>query len=196
MSTATFEIVPLKVEAVSRVTESNVDQFLEALRTWVATINSDPKTDEDFGQAEIDVKKLKETRDLIKKGYAEIMEKATDINQLIAKLREGEGEVTKLARDLEKQVNAAKDRIRESIVDEAFELLECPRSQSRNFRADLEAAIKGRKKLDKMRSAVSDELMMLNARFAANREILDQFAEEHGAHLIADRDLLEVKSST
>ncbi|MBK1884830.1 hypothetical protein JIN85_20640, partial [Luteolibacter pohnpeiensis] len=32
--------------------------------------------------------------------------------------------------------------------------------------------------------------------FAANREILDQFAEEHGAHLIADRDLLEVKSST
>lgn len=54
-----FSIIPLTIETRGEIVTNNLAEFRELVREALGNINRDLTTDEEFGQAELDVKALK-----------------------------------------------------------------------------------------------------------------------------------------
>ena len=66
MTTEQTNTMPLLViEAEGKIITSNLDEFDAAARQWLADINRNLRTDEDFDLAASDVKKAKQVEDLL-----------------------------------------------------------------------------------------------------------------------------------
>ena len=149
------------------VVASNLPEFGTALRTFISRIPATPSTDQEFADCESACKALKRAEDALESSEEHALAQMSDVNELrrtIADLR-NLARQTRLAS--EKAVAARKETIRGEIVAEGIAQAS-KHMQSLNDRlgrslmppvqADFGGVIKGKRSVDSIREAVSNEL--------------------------------------
>jgi hypothetical protein len=190
----TFELIPLTIETRGEVIASNVDEFRELVRGALANINRELKTDEEFGQAELDVKALKGAEDAVKAAKEKALADAEQLNALFRALDETGEEIRAPRLELEKLIAKRKEEVKNELVTEALAKLECaPRLRASAYGRSLQEAIKGKRTLDSMRKALDVTVTTHNALIGQARIAIDTFTWEHGKELVLDAEDLEVK---
>ena len=191
----TFELIPLIIETRGEVIASNVDEFRELVRGALADINRELKTDEEFGQAELDVKALKGAEDAVKAAKEKALADAEQLNALFRALDETGEEIRAPRLELEKLIAKRKEEVKTELVTEALGRLDCaPRLRASVFGRSLQDAIKGKRTLDSMRKALDVTVTTHNAMIGQCRIAIDTFTWEHGKELVLDAEDLEVKT--
>lgn len=197
MSNHPFTIIPLTIEARGEVISSNIDEFRELVREALGTINRDLQTDEQFGQAELDAKALKEAEENVKSAKDKALADAESLHALFVAMDETSEEIRKARLDLETQIKKRKEEVKSEIVEEFLSKLIRlgieTKTARKHFLSELQEKIKGKRTLESMRTACRIYQTTQQAMIIQSRGILDSFEKAHGADLIMDRRELELE---
>ena len=170
----------LHIEVTGHVTASNLREYKEHALAVFAGINRNLATDQDFADAEQAVKWCADVESRLAAAKQHALSQTASIDELFRTVDEISAEARRVRLDLDKLVKAEKEHRRLEIVGAGSAALSAHITELNNrigFRfmpdvqADFAGAIKGKKSLDSMRSAVNDELA--RAKIAAN-EIADR----------------------
>lgn len=185
----------LAVVVKGEVVSSNLPEFRAAIKAFVGNINQTLESDEQFGQAEIDVKSMKELEKMIQEGKKAAIEQAAELNNLLLSLDAAQKEVSTPRLALEKLIDAQKIAVRAKLVADALAQIDVhplARAAQKSF---LEAAIKGKKNLSSMVASLEEQVAYINGKIAKNKEILQGFKNANGTHLIPDEQALLTDST-
>lgn len=180
----------LDLVVTGEVVRGNLDLFKKAITEGLEALNMEPETDEEFGQAEQDVKGLKEAEGLISNGKAEALKQAKDLQALFDELDESGEEVRQARLALEKKVKAKKEEIRKDIL--ADELAKVEAVSQEHYRGRIEQAMKSKRTLKSWRDAAKKERIFINTEVQNARAVIDRFKEKHGESIALDRNKLEL----
>lgn len=170
----------LLIEVTGQVTASNLREYKEHALAVFAGINRNLATDQDFADAEQAVKWCADVESRLAAAKQHALSQTASIDELFRTVDEISAEARRVRLDLDKLVKAEKEHRRLGIVGAGSAALSAHITELNNrigFRfmpdvqVDFAGAIKGKKSLDSMRSAVNDELA--RAKIAAN-EIADR----------------------
>ncbi|MCW1885599.1 hypothetical protein OKA04_12745 [Luteolibacter flavescens] len=190
----TFELIPLSIETRGEVIASNVDEFRELVRGALSNINRDLKTDEEFGQAELDVKALKGAEDGVRSAKEKAIADAEQLNALFVALDETAEEIRAPRLELEKLIARRKDEVKNELITAAIARLDCaPRLRAGTFGKGLTECIKGKRTLETMRKALDVAVTTHNGMIGQCRVAIDTFMWDHGKELVPDAEDLEVR---
>lgn len=193
MSGHAFEIIPLTVEARGEIIVNNLPEFRDLVREALSNINRDLKTDEDFGQAELDVKALKHAEDTVRAAAIKAFD--DKLKALVEGLNDTAEEIRAPRLELEKLIAKRKDEVKAELIAEAMGNLDCaPRLRQATFGKSVSESIKGKRTLDSMRKALHVTVSVHNAHIARSRAAIASFEKAHGMEMTMDREELEVKS--
>ena len=198
----------LHIEVTGHVTASNLREYKEHALAVFAGINRNLATDQDFADAEQAVKWCADVESRLAAAKQHALSQTASIDELFRTVDEISAEARRVRLDLDKLVKAEKEHRRLEIVGAGRAALAAHITELNNrigFRfmpdvqADFAGAIKGKKSLDSIRSAVNDELA--RAKIAAN-EIADRITlnlrtlAEHAEHasLFPDTATLALKA--
>jgi hypothetical protein len=187
-----FSIIPLTVEARGEIITNNLPEFRELVREALGKINRDLKSDEDFGQAEVDVKALKAAEDAVRDAAVQAFDER--LKTMVAELTETAEEIRTPRLELEKLIAKRKDEVKSEIVEAALATFDIDASLARRiYLKGLQDELKGKRTLESMQKAVRFYAATQQALIAECRKLLDSFEKAHGADLIPDRRNLEVE---
>lgn len=191
-----LEIIPLNVSAKGEVLSSNLAEFRASVKTVLDSISLTPETYDEFGRAEQDVKMLKGAEDAVKSAKKKALEDAQSLYEFFNALDESSEEIRQARLTLERKIADQKEKIRTDLVKAASERLDCPaRLRQKAFGRLMEEAIKGKRSIKSIETSLDIVVANANAAISANREMIRQFADEHGEKLILDAEDLEVQST-
>lgn len=180
----TFEILPLSCTVKGEVISSNLRAFCESVTTALSQIQRDLVTDADFGRAEIQVKALNDAESNVKAAKEKALAGALPLQQLLATLDDAAEEIRQARLGLEKQIKDRKATLRSELVAEYLAKIQHP--WRKNFEPNALEAVKGKRTLETMRSALEKVSDAANQRLGTNRAILAAFEKEHGATIILE----------
>lgn len=204
----TLPAVSVKVNGALAIV-SNLPDFGQALREYIAKIPEKPSTDQEFADTEAACKALKRAEDALEAAENNALAQLSDVDTMRRLVADFKALARNTRLQREKLVAQRKDQIREEIVMDGRRALN-DHLASLNARlgkpwmptvtADFAGAIKGKRTIDSLRDAVSTALA--NAKIEAN-EIADRIqlnlntlrdqASEHG-FLFADAHALVQKA--
>lgn len=188
-----FEIIPLEIEARGEIITNNLPAFREFVRERLGQINRELKTDEEFGQAELDVKALKTAEESVRD--AAIKSFDDQLKALVDALNETAEEIRVPRLELERLIASRKESVKTEIVEEFLAAFDIdPLDARRNYLAGLQNAIKGKRTLESMRKACEVFQATSQAVIHSNRKSIATFEAAHGQDLTMDRRELELKS--
>lgn len=188
----TFELIPLAIETRGEIIANNLPEFRELVREAIGRINRDLKSDEEFGQAELDVKALKSAEDAVRSAAIQAFDE--QLKALVDGLNETAEEIRAPRLELEKLIAKRKEEVKQELITEAMGRLICAaRLRASVFGRSLTEAIKGKRTLDSMRKALDVMVVNHNAMIEKARIAIDTFTWEHGKELAMDAEDLEVK---
>lgn len=200
----------LVVKVTGQVTESNFDEYKQQLIAQIQSANKELETDEDFVEAESNVKLFKAAEDSIVEAKAAALEQAADIQKLFADLDEVSEEARQARLSLNRQITAQKEKIKSDLVESAELEMRALISELKGdfkivnplvfVRSDFEAAIKGKKKIDSMREAIDQVKDEICERITGHqdqinncREILNDITEERKSLFQDEKALLSME---
>ena len=187
----------------SQVVASNLDDFAANVKAEIAKINTDLQTDEDFAVAEKQVKELKEAETAIKAAKEAALADAEDVRKLLATADEIAALLAETRLTLDKQVKAAKERVKGQITGRCREALlaQINKADARivatlrlvctpaEINADIDAAAKGKKTASGIETACATVLQTWTDKIAAQEKELAARYEKIPAdklHLFTD----------
>lgn len=193
---AILSLPALAIQIRGEVTLSNLPAFKEAATKFIANINTDLKTDEDFAQAEATVKFCKSAEDDLDAAKKSAIGQTASIDELMRTIDHIQAQLRDKRLVLDKAVKNQKQRIKEEIVKEAsdeytkhcIQLDDELRGLGLTFigaRPDFDAATKNKKTLASLHGAVDDTLadakITADAQAKALREKAKWFKENGGS---------------
>ena len=187
----------------SQIVESNLDDFAANVKAEIAKINTDLQTDEDFAVAEKQVKELKEAETAIKAAKEAALADAEDVRKLLATADEIAALLAETRLTLDKQVKAAKERVKADITGRCREALlaQINKADERiaatlrlvctpaEINADIDAAAKGKKTASGIETACATVLQTWTDKIAEQEKKLVARYEKIPAdklHLFSD----------
>ena len=187
----------------SQVVASNLDDFAANVKAKIAKIKTDLTTDEDFAAAEKQVKELKEAEAAIKAAKEAALADAEDVRNLLATADEIAALLAETRLTLDKQVKAAKERVKGEITGRCREALlaQINKADTRiaatlrlvctpaEINADIDAAAKGKKTASGIETACATVLQTWTDKIAEQEKKLVARYEKIPAdklHLFAD----------
>lgn len=189
-----FTIIPLTIEARGEVISSNINEFRELVREALGTINRDLQTDEQFGQAELDAKALKEAEENVKSAKDKALADAESLHALFVAMDETSEEIRKARLDLETQIKKRKEEVKSEIVEEFLAAFDIdPTTARKHFLAGLQSNIKGKRTVESMRTACRVFQTTQQARIIEARASIERFVGKFGKDLVMDARDLELK---
>lgn len=196
-----IEALPtLSVQVQGSITKSNLEVFNNSALEFIENINTDLKTDEDFGKAELTVKFCGNAEKELENVKAQILGQTADIDHVFKTIDHLSESMRVKRLQLEKLVKSQKTLIKSNIVNEAkekfadhiYELSQELEHLTINVVGDFAGAIKGKRNLDSMRNAANTELAQCKIKadqiaevMKANLAVINDKATEHRA-LFAD----------
>lgn len=187
----TFELIPLTIETRGEIISSNLDEFRELVREALGNINRDLKTDEEFGQAELDVKGLKNWEDAVRGAALKAFDEK--LKALVESLDQTAEEIRAPRLELEKLISKRKEEVKAEIIEEFIGAYDIEPSVARKqFLGGLQSSINGKRTLDSMRTACRVYQATTQATIKKARAVIDSFEKAHGPDLIMDRRELEL----
>jgi hypothetical protein len=191
-----FTLIPLAIEARGEVIASNVNEVRDLVRAALANINRNLTTDEEFGQAELDVKALKGAEEDFTSAKEKALKDAEALHNLFAAIDATVEEIRKPRLELEKLITKRKEEVKSELIEEALATFDIdPRDARNNFLSGLQTAIKGKRTLDSMRTALRVYATTQQAVITSNRKSIHTFENAHGQDMTMDRTELELKSN-
>lgn len=188
---------------------SNLPDFGQALREYIAKIPEKPSTDQEFADTEAACKALKRAEDALEAAENNALAQLSDVDTMRRLVADFKALARNTRLQREKLVAQRKDQIREELVMEGRRALtdhltglnaRLGQPWMPTITADFAGAIKGKRTIDSLRDAVNTTLA--NAKIQAN-EIADRIqvnlntlrdhASEHG-FLFADAHTIVQKS--
>lgn len=185
----------LAIAVEGKVVKSNLPEFREMVAAYVATINTELATDEQFGQAEQDVKKLQLMEEAIDQAKDKALRDADEIYQLMQNL----SEIAEIPRQtrlaLLKRIESQKKAVRAQMIADALNQINCaPSLRLKSFGSIVENAIKGKRTLDSMNKALGVIIASLNKNIDQSRAAIKQWELENGES-VPDADALAIESA-
>lgn len=170
----------------SQVVASNLDDFAANVKAEIAKINTDLQTDEDFAAAEKQVKELKEAETAIKAAKEAALADAEDVRKLLSTADEIAALLAETRLTLDKQVKAAKERVKADITGRCREALlaQINKADTRiaatlrlvctpaEINADIDAAAKGKKTASGIEAACATVLQTWTDKIAEQEKKL------------------------
>ena len=191
----TTEIV-LAIEAKGEIISSNFPAFAEMVRARLGEINRDLATDDDFDQADADAKAIAGAEAALKSAKEKALADAEQLHALFEGIDGLAAELAAARVDLAGQIRRRKEEVKAEIVEEYLAEFDIePKLARRQFLTGLQAAIKGKRTVESMRSACRVYQATQQAAIVASREVLARFEAKFGADSIPDRAELELKSA-
>lgn len=155
----------LRIQLSGEVRETNLPAFREQAMAMIASINTKLVTDNDFADAEATVKYLKAGEDQLKAAKAAALSQTADIDELFRTVDEVSEQMRRKRLDLDKLVQAQKQAVRDEILREGrAALADHMAALDASLDGytmpepvcDLAGAMKGKKTIASLRSAVND----------------------------------------
>ncbi|MEG2971722.1 MAG: hypothetical protein RR808_09660 [Akkermansia sp.] len=191
-----FENLVLVVEAKGEVLSSNLDVFRESVRENLLLVNRDLRSDEDFGQAELDVKGLKFAEEVVKEAKRKALEDAEGLNAFFVALDESADEVRQARLELEKLIKERKEKVKKELVEEAVGALDCDFSLRSRFNGVFDSEVKGKKSVDSIKKGLARAVALCNGSIRESREVIAFFKAQYGDHSVPDELSLEVMNAS
>jgi multidrug resistance efflux pump len=189
------QIITLTIEAKGEIIRSNFPAFADMVRARLGEINRDLTTDEDFDQADADAKAIAGAEAALKTAKEKALADAEQLHALFAGIDGLSAELARARLDLSRQITRRKEEAKAEIVSEFLSEYDIdPKDAHKHFRAGLEAAMKGKRTLESMRTACRIYQKATSDTIQQCRESLDRFEKAHGPELIMDRRELELRS--
>lgn len=174
----------LKIQ--SAIVASNIDDVAASVRAEIAKVNTDLKTDEDFAAAEQQVKDFKNAEDAIKEARDAALSEAQDVRKLLDTTDEIIALLAQTRLALDKQVKAAKERVKGEITERCREALlaQINKADTRiaatlrlvctptEINADIDAAAKGKKTASGIETACATVLQTWTDKIAEQEKKL------------------------
>lgn len=121
---AIMQLPALSIQIKGEVIVSNLPQFKAAAETFIAEINTDLQTDEDFVNAEATVKFCDETEKKLESAKAAAIGQTASIDELMRTIDFIKESIRSKRLTLEKLVKTQKETIKNKIVEDGFFLCE------------------------------------------------------------------------
>lgn len=200
-----MELPALSVEIIGEVKSSNLDVFQSKAMTFIRSINTDLKTDQDFADAEEAIKfcdKAEKELDLVKK---QALSQTLTIDMLFRSVDAIKEEMRRKRLNLDKLVKQRKDSIKSTIVENAknkfreyifqintkLKVVRLP-----EVHADFVNAIKAKKTIKSIEESINDEMARVKievngiaAKFEKNLASYESIA---GGHKFLFNDLNQI----
>lgn len=196
----------LVIRISGAVQQSNLAEFEETALAVIASINTDLQTDDDFAQAEENIKSCQLIETRLKNAKNDALNNTKEISDIISTIDRLDAKFRQTRLDLNGKVKTEKESRKNEILNAAKRGLELSVSQSpvkHGFVIDwkaLQEAIKGKRFLSKMREAVNEvavhqlaELSVLEVNFKANIIEIEK-AEKEYPGLFPDKKNLALSS--
>lgn len=119
---AIMQLPALSIQIKGEVTLSNLPQFKEAAETFIANINTNLATDEDFVNAEVTVKFCDEAEKKLEAAKAAAIGQTASIDELMRTIDFIKESIRSKRLTLEKLVKSQKEAIKDSIIKAGLEL--------------------------------------------------------------------------
>jgi len=192
----TPETLPaLNIEVTGMVTASNLAAYKEHALTVFAGINRELTTDHHFADAEKTIKWCGDVEDRLQAAKQHALSQTASIDQLFKAIDDISAEARRTRLELDKLVKARKESIRGEIVADGIAQA-TKHMQSLNDRlgrslmppvhADFGGVIKGKRSIDSIREAVSNELARVKIESNA---IAERIKAEAAAQARADAEI-------
>lgn len=195
----TRESLPaLVVEASGAIQSSNLPEFRERALAVFEAISTELETDEDFVQAKTDVKFCEKVEDQVGNAVEKILEQTGTVREAIDALEAVKETARQKRLELDRTVKSREKAIKAEIIDEARSRIENYRDECAagldglgTFPFDmpnLEAAIKGKRKMETIRDAldqvVADSKLAIAEAARRIRANLDAIEARDDANLV------------
>ena len=162
-ATAIMALPSLSIKVIGEVSSSNLAEFKDAATTFISNISTTLVTDEDFVQAEETIKFCKSAEDNV--DMVIVSSRPSSIDELIRTLEHLKSQLRDKRLLLEKLVKSEKENRKLQIISLANNEAQAHVSKLEEglapmrlsyIKPDFSEAIKGKKKIDAMQSAVND----------------------------------------
>lgn len=156
----------LAIQIKGEVSLSNLPRFKEAADAFVATIKTDLTTDQDFADAEANVKFLDEAEKSLELAKKSALSQTADIDELMRTIDQIKDSMRIKRLALDKLVKSKKEEIKAGIVTAAQSKLSAHVAELNaeikpvvlSIRGDFATAIKGKRSISSLHDAVDTEL--------------------------------------
>ena len=190
-------IIKLKGE----ITDTNFDEWKNDLLARLKKVNTELASDDDFANAESDVKIIKAGEVALKNAKASALEQADEIQKLFAAIDEVSSEAREARLALERQIKKRKAEIKDEIVESGLDAVKAYiEEQSTELqsvknswldRSAFEEEIKGKRTTTSMQKAVTglqvkikNEIAQREESINANRTVLEKINDDYSACLL------------
>ena len=188
----------LIIKLTGEVTDTNFDEWKNDLLARLKKVNTELATDDDFANAEADVKTIKAGEKSLKDAKTSALEQASEIQKLFAAIDEVSAEARDARLALEKQIKKRKAEIKDEIVESGVEAVNDYLQQqstalqsirhSWTDESAFEEAIKGKRTTTSMQKAVAQLQVKIKGEIAdreeqitSNTKKLEKIDEEYSA---------------
>jgi len=166
---AIMELPAVNIQITGGVKDTNLAVYKESAESFIASINTDLKTDEDFANAEKTVIFCEAAEKKLDAVKEQAISQTADIDELFKTLDFLKQQMRAKRLDLNKSVTTKKAEIKKQIIDNAFdEFLEYEKSTNKmlgdsylNTDPSFHSALKGKKTVASLQSAANDEVARL-----------------------------------
>jgi predicted phage-related endonuclease len=174
---------------------SNLDVFGDALKSFIERIDMKPETDQAFAEAEAAIKTLTKAHEALNAAKDSGLAQIATVDEMVRTVDSLDELTLKTRRALEKMVKSRKDEIRAETALKArgawLEHVATLNDRLGRVRItvpapDFAAAMKSKRTIDSLRSAVADALTAAKLEatqqadaFTANLAIIDEIAKDH-----------------
>lgn len=172
------ETTALMVQVKSEIIASNVTEYCERIREGVAGINRDLKTDDEFGQAKLDVKILQDVTKSLTDGKAFILSQMQGVNDMLASIDSTSDFAKASIAELTKLIKTREAEIKDEIIEEA--LTELPYPAEALDRTAVVNNMKCKRTVNTLRSAAEEAVRHLSARYQLNSAEINAAKTQHG----------------
>lgn len=189
-------LLPIVIEVRGEIVTSNFTDFAEMVRGRLGEINRSLVTDEDFDQADKDAKAIAGAESALKAAKEKALSDAEDLHLLFGQIDGLSGELATARLNLAKQITKRKEEVKGEIIEDALKRFDAIGADyaRRVHKASLVEAIKGKRSVSTMKTALNVTMTIHLATIEKNRGKLDTFENAHGTTLTLDRRELEVMS--
>jgi len=154
--------------------------------------NATLRSDEDFERASADVATLKGAEEALESARVAILESAGDINATLTSMADLRGEIASKRLAISRQIDAEKTKVRAGMLAGALAGIQCATHLRPRYTGKLEAAMKGKRSIENISSALRAEVETINSGIIECQAALDTFESRNGRAMTADRDTLEL----
>jgi hypothetical protein len=189
-------IEEIQIRVSGAVISNNLEAVMTAILAKAEEINTNPQTDEEYGQAIEDVKAIEAIETGLKAVKRQIDDDMGDVGKVKRAIDEGLQILAKIRLATSKNIEKGKEEKKAGMVSAAFGQIVAERgyasSEYLKIKTSLAESIKKLRTLTSINRTLETEVAIWIDRLNLHAGIIQEFIDQHGAVMIPDRPQLEM----